>query len=66
MSDNSLFPVSAEAAADAWIDNDKYLNMYKNSVDDNEGFWAEQGKRIHWIKPYTKIKDVSYGPGDVH
>jgi acetyl-CoA synthetase len=39
--------------------------MYDRSVKDPEGFWAEHGKRIDWIKPYTKIKDVSY-TGDVH
>ena len=36
------------------------LEMYQRSVDDPEVFWAEQGKRIDWIKPYTKVKDVSF------
>ncbi|MDC0033564.1 acetate--CoA ligase [Alphaproteobacteria bacterium] len=66
MSDNTLFPVSDAVAQTAWVDNDKYLEMYRQSVGDPETFWAEQGKRINWIKPYTKIKDVSYGPGNVH
>ena len=66
MSDNMLFPVNDAVAESAWVDNDKYLAMYQQSVDDPETFWAEQGKRINWIKPYSKIKDVSYGPGDVH
>jgi acetyl-CoA synthetase len=66
MSDNTLFPVPDEVAKSAWVDNDKYLEMYKQSVADPEAFWAQQGKRINWIKPYTKIKDVNYGPGDVH
>ena len=66
MSDNTLFPVPDDVAKSAWVDNDKYLEMYKQSVADPETFWAEQGKRINWIKPYSKIKDVSYGPGDVH
>ena len=66
MSDNALFPVPDAIAKGAWIDNDKYLEMYKASVEDSEGFWGEQGKRINWIKPYTQVKDVSYAPGDVH
>ena len=60
MSENLVFPVSDEAAARAWADNDKYLEMYKQSVDDPEAFWGEQGKRLDWIKPYTKIKDTTF------
>ncbi len=62
--DNTFFPVPAEFAKNAWIDNAKYLNMYEQSVKDPETFWGEQGKRIDWIKPYTKVKDVDY-TGDV-
>ena len=65
MSDNALFPVPEDVAKSALIDEAKYQAMYKQSLDDPEGFWAEQGKRIHWIKPYSKVKDVSY-EGDVH
>jgi acetyl-CoA synthetase len=66
MSDQSLFPVPEDVAKNAFIDNDKYLEMYQRSIDDPEGFWEEQGKRINWIKPYTKVKDVSYAHDDVH
>ena len=38
--------------------------MYKRSIEDPEGFWAEHGKRIDWIKPFTKIRDVDY-TGDI-
>ncbi len=61
-----IHPVPDEWKRRAWCDNEKYLAMYQRSVDDNEGFWAEQAKRIDWIKPFTKIKDVSYDAGDVH
>ncbi len=60
MSDNLLFPVPDSVAANAWADNDKYLEMYQASVDDPETFWGEQGKRIDWIKPYSQVKDVDY------
>ena len=65
MSDNEIFPVPAELAESAWANNDKYLQMYKQSIDDNEGFWSEQGKRLDWIKPYTQVKEVDYNAPDV-
>ena len=55
-----VFPVPDQVAAKAFVDNDKYIEMYKASVDDPEIFWKEQGKRIDWIKPYSKIKDVDF------
>jgi len=63
---NELFPVQKSVADAALVDNEKYLEMYQQSIDDPEGFWSEQGKRIDWTKPYTKIKDVSYAHDDVH
>jgi acetyl-CoA synthetase len=65
MSD-ALIPVKQSIADAAWVNNDKYLEMYQKSIDDPEGFWSEQGKRLDWSKPYTKIKDVSYAHDDVH
>ena len=65
MSDNELFPVPDAWASRAFADNEKYLSMYQQSVDDLDGFWREQGKRIDWFKPYTKVKNTTYGPGDV-
>ncbi len=59
MSEN-VYPVPADVAKDALIDNDTYLSMYKQSVEDPDGFWGEQGKRLDWIKPYTKVKNTSY------
>jgi acetyl-CoA synthetase len=60
MSDNQLFPVPDAIAKSAWVDNDKYLEMYQASLDDPEAFWAEHGKRVDWIKPFTQVKDVDY------
>ena len=62
--DNTFFPVREEFAKAAWIDDAKYTKMYEQSVKDPEGFWGEQGKRIDWIKPYTKVKDVDF-TGDI-
>jgi acetyl-CoA synthetase len=60
------FPVPDEWAKRAWVDNAKYLEMYQASIDDPEAFWDEQGKRIDWIKPYTKVKDTSFDADDLH
>ncbi len=59
MSDE-LFPPRPDVAASAHIDAAKYAEMYKRSIDDPESFWAEHGKRVDWIKPFTKVKNVSY------
>ncbi|HEX6094328.1 MAG TPA: acetyl-coenzyme A synthetase N-terminal domain-containing protein, partial [Dongiaceae bacterium] len=65
MTDNSLFPVSDDAAKAAWIDRAKYERLYQQSIADPEGFWREQGKRIVWMKPYSNVKDVDFA-GKVH
>jgi len=65
MSDQ-LIPVPEAFAKSALIDKAKYEDMYRRSVDDPEGFWAEHGKRIDWFEPYTKVKDVSYEADDLH
>ena len=58
--------VKAEFAARAHVDAAGYEEMYRRSIEDNEGFWAEQAERIDWIKPFTKIKDVSFARDDLH
>ena len=60
-----IHPVPAEWAEKAWCDNDKYLEMYKRSIADPDGFWAEQAERIDWIEPWHTVKDTSF-EGDVH
>ncbi len=60
MTEIHVHPVPAEFAKRAYIDKAGYEKMYKASVDDPEAFWGEHGKRIDWIKPYTKVKDVDY------
>ena len=61
----TVYPVDAGFAAKAWIDDAKYQALYRRSVEDPNGFWAEQARRIDWIKPPTKIKNTTFGPGTV-
>ncbi len=64
MSDK-LYSIPAEWASRAWITGEKYQAMYKRSLEDPNGFWGEVGKRIDWIKPYSKVKNTSYAPENV-
>ena len=66
MTEQSLIKVTDEVKRMALIDNEKYLQEYERSINDPENFWAEHGQRIDWIKPYTRIKDVSYSEKDLH
>jgi acetyl-CoA synthetase len=64
MSDK-VYDVPAEWAKRAWVDAAKYKEMYDRSLTDPQGFWAEQGKRIHWFTPYSKVKNTSFDAHNV-
>ena len=49
----------------ALINKAKYQKKYSDSIKDNNNFWKVEGKRITWIKPYKKIKDVKYSKKEV-
>ena len=57
-----IYDVPAEWKRRAFIDDAKYQEMYARSIKDPDGFWAEQAKRIDWIKPFTKVKNTSLHP----
>ena len=65
MSDIKTYPVKDHIGSTALIDNEQYETMYKRSIDDSEGFWAEQGQRIDWIQPFTQVRDVSFDEHNV-
>ncbi|MCC5964843.1 MAG: acetate--CoA ligase [Natronohydrobacter sp.] len=62
---SDLYPASDEFVANAHVDAAKYEEMYAASIADPEAFWGEQGKRIDWIKPYSKVKNTSFAPGNI-
>ncbi|GLQ29841.1 acetate--CoA ligase [Litoribrevibacter albus] len=66
MSEIKTYPVNEYFTERALINTEQYQAMYQASVEDPEGFWAEHGQRIEWMKPYSKIKDVSFAYDDVH
>ena len=64
MSESKIYPVPAEVAAHAWINNEQYLQMYQRSVEDPEGFWAEQANQfLTWFKPWNKVLDWDFTKG---
>jgi acetyl-CoA synthetase len=60
-----IYDVSAEWKKRAFINQAKYLEMYARSVSDPNGFWAEQAKRVDWIKPFHKVENTSFAPGKI-
>ncbi len=66
MSDK-IYDVPTDFAAKAHIDAATYQEMYKRSVDDPEGFWAEQAdKFVSWYKKWDKVMDWSYDQNDLY
>jgi len=63
---SKTYPINSDFETKAYINETQYFELYQQSIDDNESFWFEQGKRIDWIKPYTKVKDVSFAKEDLH
>ena len=61
----SLIKVSDSWANHAYVNESKYKKKYKLSIKENDKFWAKEGKRITWIKKYSKIKDVKYSKEEV-
>ena len=49
----------------ALVDEKEYLSMYKDSIENNENFWNQQGGRINWKKKYSKTKNIKYSSKDV-
>jgi acetyl-CoA synthetase len=60
-----IYEVPPEWKSRAFIDDAKYRAMYQRSVADPNGFWADEGRRIDWFKPFTKVKHTSFDPHNV-
>ena len=65
MSETHIYPVTDAWSKRAWINAEKYDALYKRSIEDPEGFWAEQAERVDWFQKPSIIKNVDFGPGDV-
>ncbi|MBN8630017.1 MAG: acetate--CoA ligase [Rhodobacterales bacterium] len=61
----SIHPPSAAFAAAAHVDAEAYAKRYAASIADPEAFWGAEGLRLDWIKPYTRVKNTSFAPGNI-
>jgi acetyl-CoA synthetase len=57
---SNIFPVPNSIKQQTHADQGQYNKLYQWSVDDPDGFWAEQGKRLDWIKPFTQVCDSNF------
>ena len=62
----SIFKVTEENQKNALVDKTTYEKMYNESVSNPEAFWNEHGKRIDWIKPYSKVKNTSFDHNSIN
>ena len=60
-----LYPVPAAWKKRAYLNDADYKKMYAASIKDPGKFWGKEAKRIHWMKPFKKVKNVTFGPGAV-
>ncbi len=60
------YPPSKDMAARAHVDAETYQRMYDASLNDPDGFWRDQAKRVDWMKPFSQVKDVDFTLGNVH
>ncbi len=65
MSDQVL-PVSPHWAERAYITRESYERRYAESLNNPDAFWAEEARRIDWLRPFTKVRNVSYDASDLH
>lgn len=60
MSDTSVYPVPESFKQNSHVNKEQYEAMYKESVENPEGFWAEQAQRIDWIAPFDTVSQYSF------
>ena len=63
---SNIYPVPDSVKTKAHVDEAEYARIYRESVDNNEAFWAKTAKRLDWTRFPTKIKDVSFDRSDLH
>ena len=66
MSEDNLYHPSEKAKKVSLINEKNFSEKYDYSIKLNDKFWSEEGKKIEWIKPFSKVKDVSYDLKDLH
>ncbi|HKQ55726.1 MAG TPA: acetate--CoA ligase [Methyloceanibacter sp.] len=70
MSEHKTYKIETLKVPKAWkkrafIDEDAYEKLYRKSVEKPDKFWGKEGKRLDWIKPYSRVKDTSFAYPDI-
>ena len=65
MSQIHKHPIPANIAERCLINPEQYKAQYQQSITDPDTFWGEQGKILDWIRPYTRVKNTSFAPGNI-
>jgi len=66
MSESKTYPVTAESSDRAWIDDEKYQALYKQSIEQPDEFWADQANQfIDWYTPWDKVQDWDYHKAEI-
>jgi acetyl-CoA synthetase len=60
----AVYPVPADWSEKALIDEERYQEMYRASIEDPEAFWRAEGQRLDWIRPFTAVKQTSFDEAD--
>ena len=65
MSNTTTYPVPADYAAKAHLNEEQYKTMYQASINDPDAFWAEQAAEfLSWDKPWTKVREYDFTKGE--
>jgi acetyl-CoA synthetase len=63
---SKVYPIPENFAKNAFIDEAKYQEWYKQSIDDPETFWGDRAKEfVHWFEPFDKVVDYDFSKGDI-
>ena len=65
MNEDLIFNPSDKLKKSTHISKADYESLYLKSISDPENFWAEQGKRIDWIKPYKIVSNCSFNKNNI-
>jgi acetyl-CoA synthetase len=63
---DQIFPVPGDWKKRAFVSASDYAARYAESVQDPDGFWKKEAARLDWVKPFTKVSDVSWKPDNLH
>ena len=65
MSEDKIYPVRESSAAKSYLNKDTFRQMYQQSIEAPEDFWAEQaGKLLHWHQPWKKVSSGDFAKAD--